>query len=268
MTMSRRSPSASSRRIELITSRGPAKRSWMVRKRCCHSATVGFSVTSIPPSTGIAATSKFCRSAAVEPLNMSPSLVNIAAIGVIESCCLSLSESPGMLISRPLITIVAERGASISRRMRSGRLKTKRPVETSGSSSSDRCLVGVKRALIDCVSFCAASIARRQESVESQMVDAMAPWARTRTPTHHETTDRLGRGTCSRRQDEVGQRFDGGERRLADLLIGNGDVKPFLDQHHQLERIDRVEPEALDEDRGGIIDVFRPLVLQLETLDQ
>src|SRR5262245_33288547 len=45
--------------------------------------------------------------------------------------------------------------------------------------------------------------------------------------------------------DEVGERRDRGERALACVLVGDGHVESLLDQHDQLERVDRVEAEPL-----------------------
>src|SRR5262245_31241412 len=57
--------------------------------------------------------------------------------------------------------------------------------------------------------------------------------------------------------DEIDQGAHRRERPLADLFIGNGHPEPVLDQDDQLERIDRVEPEAVAEDRGVVRDVAR-----------
>src|SRR5579875_978888 len=51
------------------------------------------------------------------------------------------------------------------------------------------------------------------------------------------------------RRDELDERRHRGERPLAHLLVGDGHAEALLDEHHELERIDRVEPEAVAEDR-------------------
>src|SRR5258705_3160049 len=49
--------------------------------------------------------------------------------------------------------------------------------------------------------------------------------------------------------DVLGERVDGGEGALADLLVRDRDAELLLDQHDQLERVDRIEAEPVDEDR-------------------
>src|SRR5579883_29515 len=59
------------------------------------------------------------------------------------------------------------------------------------------------------------------------------------------------------RRDELDERRHRGERPLAHLLVGDGHAEALLDEHHELERIDRVEPEAVAEDRRIVGDVRR-----------
>src|SRR5262245_2802509 len=54
--------------------------------------------------------------------------------------------------------------------------------------------------------------------------------------------------------DELDQRVHRREGALADLLVRDRDLEPLLDEHHQLERVDRIEPEAVPEDRRPIRD--------------
>src|SRR6266403_1522027 len=69
-------------------------------------------------------------------------------------------------------------------------------------------------------------------------------------------------------RDEIGERIDRRERFLPDLLVGDGDAEMFLDQHDQLEGVDRVEAETVDEDRLVVGDAGRGDVLQTQTRDQ
>src|SRR5262249_29599623 len=54
--------------------------------------------------------------------------------------------------------------------------------------------------------------------------------------------------------DELDQRVHRREGALADLLVRDRDLEPLLDEHHQLQRVDRIEPEAVPEDRCPIGD--------------
>src|SRR5439155_20149601 len=47
------------------------------------------------------------------------------------------------------------------------------------------------------------------------------------------------------REDEVDERVHRAEGAPPDLLVGDRDVEAVLDQHHQLERVDRGEAERL-----------------------
>src|SRR5882672_3255405 len=69
-------------------------------------------------------------------------------------------------------------------------------------------------------------------------------------------------------RDELGERVDRGEGLLADLFIGNGDAEALLDEDDQLQGIDRVEPEALDEDRLVVGDAVGSHLLEAQTGDQ
>src|SRR5438093_3847993 len=55
--------------------------------------------------------------------------------------------------------------------------------------------------------------------------------------------------------DEVDERVHRGEGAAADVLVRDRDVEAVLDQHDQLERVDRVEPERIPEDRPVVGDV-------------
>src|SRR5436309_4407111 len=59
------------------------------------------------------------------------------------------------------------------------------------------------------------------------------------------------------REDEVDERVHRAEGAPPDLLVGDRDVEAVLDQHHQLERVDRVEAERLAEDGRVVGDVAR-----------
>src|SRR5262245_57501196 len=80
-----------------------------------------------------------------------------------------------------------------------------------------------------------------------------------RTPTDLQRAALLG--------DEVHQGLHRGEGPLADLLVGDGDAEPVLDQDDELERVDRVEPQAVTEDRGVVGNVGRQAV-EPEARDQ
>src|SRR6185503_20989050 len=47
-----------------------------------------------------------------------------------------------------------------------------------------------------------------------------------------------------RLDDEVGERRDRSESPLPYFFVRNGDVESLFDQHDQLERVDRIEPQA------------------------
>src|SRR5438094_1035001 len=59
------------------------------------------------------------------------------------------------------------------------------------------------------------------------------------------------------REDEVDERVHRAEGAPPDLLVGDRDVEAVLDQHHQLERVDRVEAERLAEDGRVVGDLAR-----------
>src|SRR5207245_2300700 len=58
-------------------------------------------------------------------------------------------------------------------------------------------------------------------------------------------------------EDEVDERVHRAEGPPPDLLVGDRDLEAVLDQHHQLERVDRVEAERLSEDGRVVGDVGR-----------
>src|SRR5262249_20269857 len=62
--------------------------------------------------------------------------------------------------------------------------------------------------------------------------------------------------------NEIRQRLDRGEGALADVFVGDLDVELLLDEHDELERIDRVEAEPVDENRRGVLDVIRAKILE------
>src|SRR5213596_2599608 len=59
------------------------------------------------------------------------------------------------------------------------------------------------------------------------------------------------------REDEVDERVHRAEGAPPDLLVGDLNVEAVLDQHHQLERVDRVEAERLAEDGRVVGDLAR-----------
>src|SRR6266481_4895567 len=72
-------------------------------------------------------------------------------------------------------------------------------------------------------------------------------------------TTRRGTSLLARplREDEVDERVHRAEGAPPDLLVGDRDVEAVLDQHHQLERVDRVEAERLAEDGRVVEEVAR-----------
>src|SRR5262245_8118816 len=56
-------------------------------------------------------------------------------------------------------------------------------------------------------------------------------------------------------RDEVDEGVHRREGTPADLLVRYRNAETLLDQHHQLERVDRVEPEPLAENRRVVRDV-------------
>src|SRR5438128_793304 len=90
------------------------------------------------------------------------------------------------------------------------------------------------------------------------------PSAGTSPPSAHTTpspviTTRRGTSLLARplREDEVDERVHRAEGAPPDLLVGDRDVEAVLDQHHQLERVDRVEAERLAEDGRVVGDLAR-----------
>src|SRR5439155_5237704 len=59
------------------------------------------------------------------------------------------------------------------------------------------------------------------------------------------------------REDEVDERVHRAEGAPPDLLVRDRDMEAVLEQHHQLERVDRVEAERLPEDGRVVVVVAR-----------
>src|SRR5687767_7062548 len=64
--------------------------------------------------------------------------------------------------------------------------------------------------------------------------------------------------------DELGEGARRGEALAPDLVAGDRDAELLLHRYHQLQGVDRVEPEALAEQRLVVADRLRPQPFQTE----
>src|SRR5262245_27079480 len=107
-----------------------------------------------------------------------------------------------------------------------------------------------------CVNCVSGPIPERPSTIAAARAPTSAPSAVTAprpaiaTPAATSLPDPLS-------QDEVDQRVDRRERFLADLFVRDRDTEAPLDQHDQLERVDRIEAEPLAEDGRVVLDVGR-----------
>src|SRR6185295_7542405 len=67
--------------------------------------------------------------------------------------------------------------------------------------------------------------------------------------------------------DEARQARDGGERVAVHLVALDLDAEFFLERHHQLEGVDRVEAQPFTEERLAVLDRIRVGAVQMEAVD-